>query len=116
MPSAHPYVWTDLPSDAPMAGIDRRRLIGQHVMLSRVTLQQGTVVAPHRHANEQVALIESGRMRFVLGDASDRVVDLGAGEILHLPPNELHGAEALETSVVVDIFSPPSEKTGIDTD
>jgi len=37
-----------------------------------------------------------------------------AGEILHLPSFVPHSAEALEDTLVLDIFSPPSEKTGID--
>ena len=43
-------------------------------------------------------------------------VDLGDHvlKVLHLPGHSPHGAEALETAVVLDIFSPPSETTGID--
>ena len=107
--------WTDLPLDHPMNGIDRRRLIGSSCMISHVTLHAGFRLDPHRHANEQIALIQSGRVRFTLeeGDAT-RVVELGPGEILHLPPDVLHGAEALEKSVVLDVFSPPSDTTGVD--
>jgi len=36
-----------------------------------------------------------------------------AGEVLHLPANVPHSAEALEETLVLDIFSPTSEKTGI---
>ena len=39
---------------------------------------------------------------------------VGPGEVLHLPSNCPHSAEALEETVVLDIFSPPSERTGID--
>ncbi len=108
------HAWSDLPTDTPMPGIDRQRVIGAQAIVSRVTLERGVVVPPHRHANEQIAIIESGRMRFTLGEASDRVVELGPGEVLLLPGNELHGAEALDTSVVLDVFSPPSEATGVD--
>ena len=107
--------WTDLPVDHPMNGIDRRRLIGERCMISHVTLHTGFRLEPHRHAHEQIALIESGRVRFTLGEGdATRVVELGPGEILHLPPEVLHGAEALETSVVLDVFSPPSQSTGVD--
>ncbi|GJM18368.1 MAG: hypothetical protein DHS20C14_05810 [Phycisphaeraceae bacterium] len=114
MPDPTSHAWSTLPTDTPMPGIDRQRVIGSHVMVSRVTLAAGVVVPPHRHANEQIAIVESGRMRFTLGEASDRIVELGAGEVLHLPPDAPHGAEAIETSVILDVFSPPSEKTGID--
>jgi hypothetical protein len=34
---------------------------------------------------------------------------------MHLRSGVPHSAEALEPTLVLDIFSPPSEKTGIDT-
>ena len=37
-----------------------------------------------------------------------------AGEVLHLPSNVPHSAFALEDSTVIDVFSPISEKTGLD--
>ena len=38
-----------------------------------------------------------------------------AGEVVHLPSNVPHSAEALADSLLIDVFSPPSEKTGVDT-
>ena len=115
-PVAARHRWDELPVDHPSPLIARRRVMGEHCMISHVTLQQGFVVPVHEHANEQMAIIVSGRMRFTLPQAegSNRVVELVAGEVLHLPPHVPHGAEALETSVVLDVFSPPSEQTGVD--
>ncbi|MCA9291364.1 MAG: cupin domain-containing protein [Phycisphaerales bacterium] len=102
-----------MPTDHPMALLDRRRLIGCHVMLSHVTLHAGFRVPPHAHENEQFAAVLSGHVRFTVGEG-ERVVDVRAGGVLHLPPGVRHGAEAIETSVVLDVFSPPSERTGVD--
>lgn len=106
----------DLPLDHPCAGIARRRLVGAQAMLSLVTLERGTVVPVHAHPNEQIALVRSGLMRFTLprADGTTSTVDLGPDEVLMLPANAPHGAEALERSVVLDIFAPPSARTGID--
>ncbi len=108
--------WDDLPVDHPAPLIDRRRLIGEHCMISHVTLHQGFVVPMHHHPNEQFALVVSGRMRFTLPevDAPPRIIELGPGEVLHLPPNVPHEGKAIETSIVLDIFSPPSQTTGVD--
>jgi quercetin dioxygenase-like cupin family protein len=115
--------WSDLPQDRPMPLIERQRIIGAHMMLSRVHLHRGFRVGTHQHANEQFACVMSGRVRFGLGSddtpgrapgAARREVTLGPGEVLHLPPNVPHSAEALEDSVVLDLFSPPSETTGVD--
>jgi quercetin dioxygenase-like cupin family protein len=100
-----------------MALLERRRLIGAQAMISHVTLFKGCFVPSHAHANEQFCCVLSGRLRFGLGaeGAPDRrEVTVGAGEVLHLPSNLPHSAEALEDTVVLDIFSPPSQTTGID--
>ena len=109
----------ELEMDRPMALIDRRRIVGAHAMISHVTLHEGFTVEPHAHENEQFAVVLSGRVRFSLGEAGsaddpERVVELVGGQVLHLPPWARHGAEAVETSVILDVFSPPSEKTGVD--
>jgi quercetin dioxygenase-like cupin family protein len=108
--------WSDLPVDRPMDRLERRRIMGVHAMISRVDLARGFTLGTHHHANEQFVCMISGRARFVLhgGTPGERTVTLGAGEVLHVPPNVPHAAEALEDCVIWDIFSPPSEKTGVD--
>lgn len=98
--------------------VARRRIVGDQAMISEVRLSRGFEVAPHRHDNEQFAIVVEGKLRFRLGPTeaglTERVVS--AGEVLHLPANLWHGAEALEDSRVLDVFSPPSQKTGIDVE
>jgi len=111
------YRWTELPKDTPMALLERRRVIGEQAMISHVTLKRGCLVPTHAHENEQFACILSGRLKFTLGDEKSvarETLIVGAGEILHLPSNVPHAAEALEDTVVLDVFSPPSATTGID--
>ncbi len=103
--------WTALPFDQPMPLLDRHRVIGEQAMISRVLLHAGCVVPSHAHENEQFACVLSGRVRFTLADG-ERV--LGAGEVLWLPSHAPHAAEALETAVVLDVFAPPSQTTGVD--
>jgi quercetin dioxygenase-like cupin family protein len=99
-----------------MDKLARRRVIGEKAMLSEVTLQKGFVVPTHHHDNEQFACILSGKLRFTINEGAkdQHTIDAPAGAVLHLPGNVPHSATALEDSVVLDIFSPPSEKTGVD--
>lgn len=109
--------WHELPIDVPMALLERRRVVGEKVMISHITLHQGCRVPTHSHENEQMSCILSGRLRFGLGAEGSpdrREVTLGPGEVLHLPSNVPHSAEALEETVVLDVFAPPSAGTGID--
>lgn len=115
--SAVRYRWEELATDRPMALLERRRIVGERVMLSYVTLKKGCVVPSHAHENEQFACVMSGRARFEVGSgegSARRNLVLVGGEVLHFPSNVPHAAEALEDTVVLDVFSPPSEKTGID--
>jgi quercetin dioxygenase-like cupin family protein len=112
---ARHYRWSELPADRPMALLSRRRIIGERAMLSEVRLEKGCEVPEHAHPNEQFAIVLSGRLRFVLGPPeARRVLEVGAGETLLIPSNVPHAATALEETLVLDVFSPPSEKTGID--
>jgi unsaturated pyranuronate lyase len=64
-------------------------------------------VPQHAHENEQLTYILEGRLRFFLGEDGSEVVDVAAGEVLHIPSNLPHRAEALEDTLDVDIFTPP---------
>lgn len=110
------YRWQDMESDAPMELLTRRRIIGERAMLSHVTLEKGCFVPSHAHENEQFVCVLSGKMKFRLGPIDDnpKEVVVSGGEVLYLPSNTPHEAEAIEHSVVLDVFSPPSATTGID--
>jgi quercetin dioxygenase-like cupin family protein len=109
--------WDDQPTDRPMELLERQRVIGQQAMISRVFLKKGCDIPTHAHANEQIAMIVSGQARFGLGaeGSSQRSeIVVGANEVLHLPSNVPHSCYALEDTLIFDVFSPPSQTTGID--
>lgn len=109
--------FSGLPIDRPMPLIDRQRIIGERMMVSRVLLHKGFRVERHRHENEQISIVLTGRVRFLLGEPGSPgqyEEELVAGQTIVLPSNVPHGAHALEDSLLLDLFSPPSEKTGID--
>jgi len=81
-------------------------------MLAQVYLDRGAIVPWHSHENEQLTWILSGALRFLIGEeGSDDVQDIvvSAGEVLYIPSDVPHRAEALEDTVDVDIFSPPRQ-------
>ncbi len=109
--------WAEMTADFPMPKLDRKRIIGEKMMLSLVRLDKGCLVPTHAHENEQLTCVLKGCLRFTLGaeGAADRkTVDVRADEVLHLPSGAPHAAEALEETLVLDCFSPPSAGTGID--
>lgn len=100
-----------------MDRVRRRRVMGEKAMVARVVLDKGFEVPTHAHENEQIAVVLSGKVRFGIGrEGSEEYeeVVVQEGEVLHLPSMVPHSAQALEESLVLDVFSPPSETTGID--
>lgn len=75
-------------------------------MLARIVLRKGCVVPEHSHPNEQIAFILEGALRFNLPGETHTV---HAGEILVIPANVPHSAEALEDTIDFDIFAPPRQ-------
>jgi len=107
--SATLHRWDDLPKEALKPDLHRRLISTERVMLAHVYLDKGCVVPKHEHENEQLTYILEGVLRFWLGDDESDVLDVHAGEVLHIPSGLPHKAEALEDTLDVDIFCPPRQ-------
>src|SRR3989442_1508673 len=69
-------------------------------------LARGAIVPRHSHVSEQFSLILSGALKFTFEDGD---VVVRGGEMIFIPSNAPHAAEALEDTVDLDIFSPRRE-------
>jgi unsaturated pyranuronate lyase len=103
------YRWEDMPKETVTDMLDRRLITGNRIMLTHVYLKKGAIVPQHSHENEQISYILEGGLRFWIGDDQSQVIDVLAGDVLHIPSNVKHKAEALDDTVDVDIFSPPRQ-------
>ena len=103
------YRWEDLPREELNPLIGRRLITGDSMMIAHVYLAKGAIVPKHEHVNEQLTYVIEGRMRFSLGEDGSQLVEVGAGEVLHIPANLPHSAEALEDTLDVDVFHPPRQ-------
>jgi quercetin dioxygenase-like cupin family protein len=97
-----PWNSVEVESLNPLLG--RHFVVGQNIMLARVLLKKGCIVPEHSHPNEQLTFIAEGALKFWI-DGKEIVVN--AGEVLTIPPNMPHKAEALEDTVDFDVFNPP---------
>ena len=107
--TAKHYRWDDIPKEKLNDLLQRRLVTGERIMLSHVYMKKGCVVPLHHHENEQVTYILEGTLRFWLGADQKQQVDVHAGEVLTIPSNLPHKAEALEDTLDVDIFDPPRQ-------
>jgi quercetin dioxygenase-like cupin family protein len=115
--TASRYAWDTIEPDHPMAKATRRLVKGENAMVARFVLDEGLDVEPHVHHNEQITIVLEGRLLVRIGTiGSDEIREevLGPGEVVAFPPFAPHGFQALERVVAFDVFSPPSDKTGID--
>ncbi len=103
------YRWEDMPREMVTEILHRRLITGDRMMLAHVYLKKGCLVPRHAHENEQFTYILEGALRLWLGEDGSQEVTVRAGEVLHIPSNLPHRAEALEDTLDVDVFSPPRE-------
>ncbi len=103
------FRWTDMPKERVTDTISRRLVTGERMMLAHVYLDKGAIVPKHSHENEQITYILEGALRFWIGEDQKEEIVVGVGEVLHIPSNVPHKAEALEDTLDVDIFSPPRQ-------
>ncbi|MDH5643164.1 MAG: cupin domain-containing protein [Gemmatimonadota bacterium] len=103
------FRWEEMEKEPVTDVIDRRVVSGEKAMVAHVYLTKGAVVPTHSHENEQFTYILEGALRFWIGEDGGEELVVRAGEILHIPSNVPHKAEALEDTLDVDVFSPPRQ-------
>jgi quercetin dioxygenase-like cupin family protein len=84
--------------------LQRQFVVGQEIMVARVLLKKGCIVPEHSHHNEQLTYILEGALKFWI---DGRVIVVNSGEVLTIPANMPHKAEALVDTVDLDVFTPP---------
>ena len=113
MASVTKRVWSEERLEELNPLISRRLIYSERQMLAHVLLKKGAIVPAHDHHNEQFTYILSGKLRFWIGEHADNpgdeYTDVGEGEVLVIPSGIRHRAEALEDTLDLDVFNPPSE-------
>ena len=97
------YNWDDVLLENVRDGISRRFIAGDREMLAQIYLKRGAIVPTHSHESEQLTYVLSGALKFTLGN---REITVGPGQVLRIPSWMPHGAEALEETFELDLFSP----------
>jgi quercetin dioxygenase-like cupin family protein len=90
-----------------LEGIKIKTLVyGDRTLLTEFRLKGGKQLPRHDHIYEQTGYLVKGRIKLYIGDESFEV-DPGASWAI--PGNVSHGADSLEDSVVIEVFSPVRE-------
>jgi quercetin dioxygenase-like cupin family protein len=100
------YNWDTVEKEQMNPFLVRQVIHGDLMTIARLELKRGASVPEHSHHNEQVSMVQSGRILFNLGGVETTV---GAGETVRIPPNVPHFVEVIEDCIVFDLFSPRRE-------
>jgi quercetin dioxygenase-like cupin family protein len=100
------FKWDEIPAERLNDKFVRKLAWDGKMMVARTDVEQGCQVPAHSHDNEQITWVMSGKWRFRL---EGRTVDVGPNEMISIPANVVHSAEAVETLVAYDIFTPPRQ-------
>jgi quercetin dioxygenase-like cupin family protein len=95
--------WDSVPTESLNPQIQRQFINTEKTTIARFVLKKGVVVPTHQHPNEQIAFVTEGALKFVV---DGKPVVINAGEVLCIPANVPHSAEALENTVDIDVFTP----------
>jgi quercetin dioxygenase-like cupin family protein len=103
MPSARLHRWDEIALEKITEMMSQKIIAGEREMLAQIYLKRGALIPMHAHESEQMTYILQGALRFLVGNEE---VIVREGEVLHIPANVTHQAEALEDTFELDVFSP----------
>ena len=90
-----------------LEGIERKTLVhGEKTLMAEFKLQKGSIVPLHSHPHEQAGYLVSGQVKF---SVDSKEIVCNPGDSWCIQGDEEHSAEALQDSVLVEVFSPVRE-------
>ena len=95
-----------IPEETVTPLITRKIVTGEKEMVVFWKMKAGAHAAAHRHPNEQIFWMLSGKMEFRLGTEKRAC---GPGDVAVIPGGVEHEAWFPEDTEVIDIFAPPRE-------
>ena len=79
---------------------------GEKTLMAQFSIARGSVIPSHSHPHEQTGFMVSGKLRFKV---ENETMDVESGDSWCIPGDIEHSADALEDSVIIEVFSPVRE-------
>ncbi len=91
----------------PFPGIRQKTLVfGERTLMTEFLLTRNSLLPQHSHPYEQTGYLVKGHIVLKIDSVQHDTV---AGDSWCIPANVIHGAEIIEDSVAVEVFSPARE-------
>jgi len=88
----------------PIKGIDQKTLVyGEKTLMTEFKLQKDSILPRHCHPHEQTGYLVKGHIILSIGEKKH---DVKPGDSWCIPSGIEHGAEIIEDSVAIEVFSP----------
>jgi quercetin dioxygenase-like cupin family protein len=98
------FSWDDVPHEEVSPMISRQAIHTPYITMARIDFKRGGSAPSHHHANDQVTTVVSGKLQLEIEGVK---LTLIPGNVVRVPGNVPHAAEALEDTIVLDVFTPP---------
>ena len=90
-----------------LPGIQQKTLVyGAKTLMTEFILNRGSTLPQHAHPHEQTGYLVKGRLKLTIGTEA---FEARPGDSWCIPGGIVHGAQILEDSVALEIFSPVRE-------
>lgn len=87
-----------------LPGIERKTLVhGNSTLMTEFRLRADSILPRHSHEHEQTGYLVKGRLRLFIGPEGQ---EIRPGDSWCIPGGTEHGADVLEDSVAIEVFSP----------
>ena len=103
MANVRVHRWDEIALEKITEMMSQKIVAGEREMIAQIYLKRGALVPMHAHESEQMTYILQGALRFfVVGEE----IIVREGEVLLIPSQTPHQAEALDDTFELDVFSP----------
>ena len=101
------YARNDSGYKTPIEGLRMKTLsYGEKTLLTEFRFQKGSELPLHDHPHEQTGYLVSGAIRLHIGDDTH---DVRPGDSWSIPGGVPHGADIIDDTVAIEVFSPIRE-------
>jgi quercetin dioxygenase-like cupin family protein len=88
----------------PLNGIKQTTTVyGENTLMTEFVLSKNSILPNHSHPQEQTGYLVEGHIKVRIGD---EIFDVYPRDSWTIPGNVVHGADILEDSIAVEVFSP----------
>ncbi|MCK4303402.1 MAG: cupin domain-containing protein [Candidatus Eisenbacteria sp.] len=99
--------WRDVTAADAQEALEKQVIATQHLIVVRCLYKENSTFASHTHPQEQITIVESGTLKFIVDGES---VEVQAGQMISIVAGVRHSSEVVggQTARALNLFHTPS--------